>query len=558
MKKYILSTSILGLFAISAFAQEATYTDIYFNQPLSTDYSPWSDAYYFQNTSSWNVGSLEGEVLNVSPNNSSYNLFIVGTAQRSGGTFLLPGYNIKNWDIHDITFNLTSQTFFSFTTPSDKNFNVGGDFTAEVATNNWGSGSFRLALEGSATASIAGNLYIKNTTSFPEGNTKTHNNGVEFFVEHSGTGLYTSSFILDGDVIMSDNGLFTYEKGWSRENYFNSRIKLAFSVSYSEIKGTVNLAETTEGDRVIDLFRNNISDTDAKFSEATRLFGGINGTGSILIGATVAKTVDLVFTNSKSQSFKGALAGGNTSSVLNITMDASSPKAKQAMHIVEDHAAKQKDGENTAFYDNIAISSVSVINGTFELGTYADMKNGSLYISGKDAKFVVGGAEVETLGSVNFTSAAISAGSLGIAFNQNVYGSLTISAGDSTEEGAGSFYVADPSSFTITLDYIPVEDSILTEQLADFGGEMDLGTIISFEETNLTAENITNDIIVKIVDQNGNAISGVEAMLSAIIDNDKVIGIGAIISSAAVPEPATVAGIFGLFALAFVAYRRRK
>ena len=558
MKRKFILASILGLSSFALLAQESTYTNIYFNKELTTDYSPWSNDYYLENSSSWNVGSPDGNLLTGSPNNSNYNLFISGTSQRKGGSYLVSGYSIANWNVHDITYQLTSDTFFSFSIPNNRSFNIGGDYNVEMDVKSWGSGSFRTALENTATMYIAGDLYIKNTSVLGESGS-LYNNGVEFFVEHSNTGAYSTSFVLAGDVIMSDNGIFTYKKGWSRENYFNSRIKLSFSVAYSEIGGTINMVEANEGDRVIDLFRNDVS-SDELFSTATRKFGGINGTGSILMGASSGKDVALIFTNSKSQSWKGALAGGTTAHKLNIIMDATNASAKQAMHIIEEHMGTLKDGDSNAeYYENIAVASVLVENGTFEFGSYDGLKNGSLTIAGNKAKFLVGGAEVEALGNVNFTSASISAGTLGVAFNQNVTGALTISADDSVAEDTGSFYVADPSAFTITLDYIAVEDSVLTEQIADFGGEMDLGTIISFEDTNLTSDNITSGIIVKVVDEAGNVIDGVEATLNAVFgDNDKITGIGAVVSLIAVPEPATFAALFGAFALLFVAYRKRR
>ena len=66
-----------------------------------------------------------------------------------------------------------------------------------------------------------------------------------------------------------------------------------------------------------------------------------------------------------------------------------------------------------------------------------------------------------------------------------------------------------------------------------------------------------NNTIVTITDEAGNVIDGVEATLNAVFgDNDKITGIGAVVSLIAVPEPATFAVLFGAFALLFVAYRK--
>ena len=115
---------------------------------------------------------------------------------------------------------------------------------------------------------------------------------------------------------------------------------------------------------------------------------------------------------------------------------------------------------------------------------------------------------------------------------------------DATITNEGKFIVSNLNDTKIVLES---ENDI--KAWLESGDTIDPFTIITFEGTNLTSEQIAN--------LNVDAGEGLNAILSAIETDGVITGIQATITLA-VPEPATVAGIFGALALAFAIYRRRK
>ena len=566
MKTKILPLILLATAPV-AFAQETpTYTDLYYAGDMSV--SPWGDTTrYLCDAESWNVGSLEGETFTESPNNKYNNLFIVGTLETSSTN--PTGYDFVNWEVNNVTFDVKTKVQHSLiqVCGGGQSFKINGDLTASIDNAwDWNNTSTNIQLQGASSLEIVGNLYINNKTdptkrTYGDANYAgiLHNNGIHFSIDTevslkidkpSGAILNAtcdSTFILNGDVIMSDLDINSEYKPWGAK-YSNSRITFRIDTIISEIKGVVHMDESYAGERVLDLCSRLLSGAESigiTFDEVSRTFGGLNGTGALVSSAARKKIVDIIFTNSDKYEWSGSVSAAHEETEFSLLMDAQAKDGKQALFVESSHAGQASF--KTSF------KSVTVANGTLELGGYSELVNGSLAITGSSAKFVLGGAGKDTLGVVNFSSANITAGTLTVGFNQESSDVLNIVKGES-EEANGTFYVADPSAFAIELDYLPVEDSALKEQLESEGSFT--YDIITFDSTNLTAETLSN-ITVKVVDQSGNVINGVDAALSFIGEEGAYTGIAATITSA-VPEPATVAGIAGMLALAFVAYRRRK
>lgn len=577
-----MKTKVLPLILLAAapfaFAQEETptYTDLYYAADMNSD--PWGSnnpPRYMCKSAAWKIGSLEGETLTTTPNSKYNNLFFVGALNASRTT--PTGYDYTNWEVNNVTIDVTQGFQYSIiqVCGGGQNFKVNGNVDASIHNNkDWNSTSTQIELQGISSLDIMGNLYINNTTD-PTTRIDTtnadgryngiyHHNGIYFGVAGAVSGTYIdtdgdgtketltnatcdNSFTLYGDVIMSDNDMISNYKPWGA-TYANSRITLRLDTTRSAIKGIVYLNESYEGERVLDLASLKLSSATSigiTFDELSREFAGLSGSSALVASVERKKTIDLIFTNSTKQDWTGSLTAGDAGTEINLLMDAQSADGKQAMLIKKTHKGEAAN--------KIAFKTVNVAYGTLELGGYDELTHGALTISNNKAKLVVSGVEKDTLGAINFTSAFVSAGTIGIGFNQESSDVLNIVKGES-EEANGTFYVADPSAFAIELDYLPVEDSVLKEQLESEGSFT--YDIITFDSTNLTAETLSN-ITVKVVDQSGNVINGVDAALSLLGEEGAYTGIAATITSA-VPEPATVAGIAGMLALAFVAYRRRK
>ena len=595
--KSLLSLGAMSL-ATVAFAQ-STYTDLYYTGGFVNAY--YSAGGHLVNAGSYSVGSLEGPTYtgNVDEN---CNIFIsVANGQRlsvneaiSAGTFSIHDYNVTgvntggSGNSYSATWNQNGKTGWVTTiqVADRKTLNITGDFVGNFETNTTlmskGQDTYtRIELAANAVINIAGDMHIYNNTTpvKPEGssNTNIRNNGLNFLIygepmikEDNVRG--ESYFNLGGDVYMYDKNITAAYWGATPTN----RVTLSFNVLSATIGGVIHMDEDYyDGERVLDLqtklmdYADNAATYDVYFDDVSRSFGGIDGSGIIKVGAERAKNIALSFTNATNSAWIGSLTSGNADTKINVLMNG---EGKQSMIIKETHEGEGRKVPDTlnggglrdiAFYtemDNkIGFNSVDVQKGTFELGGYAELKHGSLKVSSSNAKFVVGGYQADTLGTVNFEAARITAGTIGISFNQEASDVLNFATSGEYALGdgftAGKFHVSNPSSLTIELDYLPVEGSDIKEQLADLGGSMEW-EIMYFESTNLTEETIS-DIIVKVVDQSGNVIDGVDATLSLLGEADSYYGISATITSA-VPEPATVAGIAGLLALAFAAYRRRR
>lgn len=262
-----------------------------------------------------------------------------------------------------------------------------------------------------------------------------------------------------------------------------------------------------------------------------RSFGGlsVNNGGQLRIEGTANNTVNLTFTNSTEESYSGYLMtkADSTGNKFNIAMNAATAAGKQTLRFTDVPTETKFDGAN---YNNAAIDTVSVSNGTLSLGMNSKMSANKLVVNGEKAVFditsVDGASEIgrATFGSFEGTKGAI-------AFD--------IAESNDFLDITGTANVSSDFAFIVNMTKADF-DSFLGE------GETSLQyNIISF-----TTEGSSFDATTVICS---------DSQLKGKIDLFEAAGTTSVmLTIAAVPEPATVAAILGAIALAFAAYRRRK
>lgn len=272
------------------------------------------------------------------------------------------------------------------------------------------------------------------------------------------------------------------------------------------------------GDKGFHLFNTNsryISPTSSEFTVDLNL-GGLKTTGKVAAFTAYEKTLNnFIFTNATSGSFsggdfEGVLLKEKEHDVKNAfyMRDSSGSGKVQSIKIYKASNFEKHGIEEIVKGTDAKITRVEVENGNMEF--YSELAVEYVNIKGGSLKF----SSTEKVGKLEFNSKA---------------GSDLIFDGTIT---AGSFDVNVSSV-----------DIIFGDEFID---ENEL-TIVKFDSSNLATSSTFDSIEFNAFDTNGVKLDG----LFAIVDN-------ALVYSAAVPEPATIAAIFGAIALAFVAYRRRK
>lgn len=298
---------------------------------------------------------------------------------------------------------------------------------------------------------------------------------------------------------------------------FNQGTKLYINAKTFTVKGVFN---STSGDLYLSGSNSQLSDQNLVAN-----FGGLNGTKVALrYGRDKGikdSTATINFTNSGVAKFKGYLmydSEANTSNVKHfLVMD--------------------KSATGTQYFENteekgITFDKVTVNGGTLKY--FANAMQSDFEVNGGTLSAATIDNEVASL---NVKSLAWSGGTLafdiaeGGSFDTiNIYGDLT----KASVEGA-------EATRNITLGAVDGFD--LASWLDTKGGEQEF-SIISFGSTDLTAA----DIVAKSL------VEGVNIKSLEVTAN----GITVTLTTAAVPEPATIAAILGALALAVAAIRRRK
>ena len=413
-------------------------------------------------------------------------------------------------------------------------FNTTKDFTANDVT---------------VSATTSGKVWIHQFLNVGKGTTTTFNSldytlnawgqnpGTEITLSEGSTFTVRNDITYTATAVQEEINFFFSGNASSKVNVggniellapasATTNLNLKFHSYDVNIGGVIKLNNNANMKR-IQLDNASTSDTEKTYN---RSFGGlsVNKDGQLRVEGTANNTVNLTFTNSTEESYSGYLMAKTTSSnnKVNITMNAATAAGKQTLRFLD---ATGKTADKVT-YNNAAIDTVSVSNGTLSLGMNSAMSANKLVVNGEKAVFDITSADgASEIGKATFDSFTGTKGA--IVFD--------IAESNDFLDITGTVNVSSDFAFIVNMTKADF-DSLLGE------GETSLQyNIISF-----TTEGSSFDATTVICS---------DSQLKGTIDLIDVAGTTSVmLTIAAVPEPATVAAILGAVALAFATYRRRK
>ena len=287
--------------------------------------------------------------------------------------------------------------------------------------------------------------------------------------------------------------------------------------------------------------------------------GNLDGSMGTGVLAHLAKTKEanvintsLTFTNSAKYDFKGTFLALDDATDININMNATDAKnGRQILRFETKEDSSHYVGHSN-FGGDIAqetqrIDNLNVIAGRLDLAMHEFMNVRNFKLDGTDAVFSATGLRMNSeIGMLSMETVELVKGKLVFDCSSTENDSIVITSDYQTteNENAGKLIISNPSDVTFALN---LSDDLISEAEAS---EMLEIVLISFESTNITASDIAN------INVENN--SDLYVTLKGVFSDDVLTGINAIVSTVAVPEPATVASLLGLFALAVAIIRRRK
>ena len=287
--------------------------------------------------------------------------------------------------------------------------------------------------------------------------------------------------------------------------------------------------------------------------------GNLDGSMGTGVLAHLAKTKEdnvintsLTFTNSAKYDFKGTFLALDDDTDININMNATDAKnGRQILRFETKEDSSHYVGHSN-FGGGIAqetqrIDNLNVIAGRLDLAMHEFMNVRNFKLDGTDAVFSATGLRINSeIGMLSMETVELVKGKLVFDCSSTENDSIVITSDYQTteNENAGKLIISNPSDVTFALN---LSDDLISEAEAS---EMLELVLISFESTNITASDIANI--------NVESNSDLYVTLKGVFSDDVLTGINAIVSTVAVPEPATVASLLGLFALAVAIIRRRK
>lgn len=499
-----------GVLSCAVFAQEGQFTDLYYNQDLNT--TGWSSDRYMQNPAAWNVGSQDGPLFDGEVNSASNNLYLVSQDPLTSNESVLFGYDSYNWNVHDIVIDLDSDANYRILhlVPNQK-LQISGDFDITLKSlAYWWMPENRIALDENVSITVDGNLNVANSTAkaeVDEGN--VGQNGVKFTV--SSEHYMPSSFEVKGNVAFKSEDTYSY---WS------DNILFSLGVTSFKVGGYVDMTETRAGTFTWDLCK---TANDNYFSDIS--VGGLEGGSALQISSAHSATVNLTFANSSAHSYSGTLASrAGSDNKLNVTMDASDAQNGRQTLIIKEGGAVEGD----AAMNPSRLDSVTVLNGTLNLGAYNGLVNGDLYLGGANGRLEISSAYTDSgTGTLAFENATFERGTIVFTVEETAADKIEIT-GDLGKFGNGKIGVefdADPYD--------------IGEWILASGGDS-----IEYELISFGSGSVAEDDFVL-----GDLGGGIFANLF-IRDNALYV------EFTNVPEPAAFAAMLGLLALLFAARRR--
>lgn len=228
-----------------AFAQEAAYTDLYYNADYNT--GGWASDRYMQNPSLWNVGSPDGPIFGGEVNSETNNLFLVSSDPITGSFQTFFGYNSNIWNVHNITVDfLMGQNYSILGIVPNQKLHVGGNLDISIKSYaNWWMPNNNIALTGENSGIVVdGDLNFVNATTKAdvEANGRGQN-GLIFSIEAHNMPMSTS-FEVKGNLTFKSADTYSYQSDY---------IQFANSVTSLKVGGYVDMTETRAGTFAWDL-----------------------------------------------------------------------------------------------------------------------------------------------------------------------------------------------------------------------------------------------------------------------------------------------------------------
>lgn len=578
----IKSISLSTLLIVANLASAVEYVDLTPTKDFSqTD--AWKDIQYIRNgTNVTQSGQYwvdsEGNAVLPSENNNlviKANTNLSSTGISSGAEWRAEYKDNPLTTINNITYDLSlggNNTAFYIIEAYDMSLDIKGDFNINLekknVTKDWGFATFFINIGGekrrdpvNATTNKRGNTYhiygdmnVKNNDIVDSDDTISggYQNGISLSIKASSNvkknadGSYVfryvqqnTSFIVDGDLNLIKNKLDTASDNTAR----SQRMTLTTNVKTFTVGGVINWdnnpivpAGKSEWENYDSWDMKNAIDStyyaEGETFDSDINIGGLQSRAMLTITEQTnddKHAVNLNFTNKKgvNTTWEGRFEDAS-SHKFNVSMDATAEGRQTMIFNYRSKKSNFTDDAKAYIIDTLTISGGEfAFKNCVELidyhrkGTNTECAIGELIINGGKFIPLEAGAKVAT--------ATFEKGGILVDTDEMLaYSNQLEVQGNLKKDGNGKIEI-DFAEFNAT----------------DFADTEDYFSILSANSrSNFSAD--ANDDFAAI------NLNGAAANFSW-IDNALMVNF-----TTAVPEPATVAGIAGLLALAFAAYRRRK
>ena len=448
-------------------------------------------------------------------------------ASLSAETFTLNNYNASvDWNdasVWDVS-GATSQTFpenggdvvLKGNSPGQYNLTVNGNYKIDsLNVEMTGSNHYRISISGSNTLEIANDSVINSAF-----------NWMQLMFSGTGTLDFKKNLTVKNDIDDSLKSIVAFgESSQSALTAFN-------------LGGDLNIQKNTKGDISVYFNALNVSiggkinvDSGAtlvfarntKELESNLTVGGLEGSGTLVLGFNDAShygsksVANITITNGGSWQGKFTKYTTHADSRLNVTMDGTGTQNFRVSGYTECEGATNSN----------IIDTLTVKSGVFNYGA-GDYVSGSLVLDGGTFSIAAqtdAGSTSPDIGIARFGSGTLNSGTLlfdiaaAATFDKLVF-SGKLNKGD--------------GSFTLEFQFDPVA----MEELVNLDAAI-FEDIITYESGS---------------DIDGTVLNGVSNGFAW----EAVFGATGADVTFSVPEPSEIAAVFGLCALLFAAYRRRK
>ena len=318
--------------------------------------------------------------------------------------------------------------------------------------------------------------------------------------------LQLTKFYIGGDLVNQNNGNFAFSC---------SNITIAGVIDAKD--GNINLAEAPS--------------STTSFNNASITVGGIKAYSDIFLTKQNATDVYLNFTNKVDATYIGGLLSHNINvGKLNVKMAGENNGSRQIMRIVDSGTTSYVNrGYQSVSVSADGFATLSVESGRIDVGFFNGKTAGDVNLSGGTLSAIGEFTEAGTLDAESFTW---SGGDIVVDIESATSADKIIASSFDKGETLGDISITFNISKDFDIKSLLENDNELIYVIV----ESSSGTFSQEDADRITLGGLDDDIDCKI----------------DVVDNSLVATF-----TSSVPEPATVAGILGVIALAF-AIRRRK